>query len=488
VTPRTHDARRAIMSPMAPPDPGRSRSRARRAGEARRIEGLALLRSALPWRRRAGEQLLRRLLREEREDLDAVAGAHAHLAEHYERAGDLARAVAHCRAGLETEQADGGVSYETELRLAALLVATGQVGDSDEPERLLARTFEHGVVDSAEQWRYCVVRARLAALRGRPDEAAFFARVALHVREHDGPTYARHPEVGRVEADRGTVRDVRRLAAGGTAEAYDERLERHRRRDGSLEWDWSLVERLSLDAEQEARLQAVLAEAGAVLDDLRAAGFAADDLAAWARQKLRSAGAVRDAARVLVPWLDRAEHDEVRTHIAHALRDTRARRCATEPLLRLFAGLVGDDLDGEGPPPTEEAAARRRLKDAVGDALATLARDDHFAQVEALIRDRRHGQYRTYLLWALGHMEDPAAVDLALAMLEDDDVSMPALHALGDLRSERAEPVLRRIAAEPRPKRSARDDGADRARARIEAAERGLAKLEKARRASRSVP
>jgi len=155
---------------------------------------------------------------------------------------------------------------------------------------------------------------------------------------------------------------------------------------------------------------------------------------------------VKRAADVLLPWLDRATNADLEADIATALRDARARRYATEPLLRLFTDLIGDDLNGPGPPPTEEAGDRRRLETAVGDALATLARDDHFDQVEALIRDRQHGHYRAYLFSALGHMKNPAAVDLALDMLEDGEVSMPALYALSDLAPSARN---RRCAASP---------------------------------------
>ncbi len=221
-----------------------------------RIKGLTLLESPLPWRRKAGEALLHRLLRDYGDDPWEVAGAHAHLGEHYERQGDTARALHHYRACWEIEQQDGHISYETELKLAALLVATGEAVTSDEADRLLALKFEQGVVDSAEKWQYSVTRARLAALRGHANEAAFFARVALRVLERNEPVYAKHPDVGLVETDRATVREVKRIAAAGDAEAYDERIERYRRPDGQVEWDWSLVERLGSHPERQERLDA----------------------------------------------------------------------------------------------------------------------------------------------------------------------------------------------------------------------------------------
>lgn len=455
-------------------------------GDDLRVEGLDLLESRLPWKRKEGEELLDRVLRDHADDLWAVAGAHSHLADHYEAQGDVDRAVHHHRACLEAEQRAGNISHDTELKLAALLVATGEAAAGDEADRLLARRLGRGVAKSAEKWRYCVTRARLARLRGHADEAAFFARVALNVLARNEPVYARHPDIGLVDAGRGEIREVQRLAAGGHAEAYDERVERYRRPHGGVEWDWSLVERVARPAGARERLETLEAEAGAVVDDLRAAGFEVYDFFDWAQRKLPSAGAVRRAAAVLVPWLDRPVSPDLKATIARALRDTRARKLATGPLLRLFAELVGGDVDGEGPPPTAEAGARRRLKAAVGDALATLARDEHLDDVQRLVRDPRHGSYRACLFWALDYMKCPAAVDLAIDMLDDEQVGMVALHTLGTLRSERAEPVLRRIADEPRPR--GRSDAAERARTRVDVARKGLEKLERARAQGKARP
>jgi hypothetical protein len=83
-------------------------------------------------------------------------------------------------------------------------------------------------------------------------------------------------------------------------------------------------------------------------------------------------------------------------------------------------------------------------------------------------------------------MKNPEAVDLALEMLNDDEMHMPALRALADLRSERARQILEAIAAEEKPR--ARSDEDLLARVRIEVAERGLEKLEKARARGKSRP
>lgn len=94
------------------------------------------------------------------------------------------------------------------------------------------------------------------------------------------------------------------------------------------------------------------------------------------------------------------------------------------------------------------------LKDRLANALATLARDEHFDEIAELIRDPAYGEYRAYLFRALPYMKRPEAVDLALEMLNDDEMHLSALRALADLRSERARPVLEAIAAEKKARRA----------------------------------
>jgi sulfite reductase beta subunit-like hemoprotein len=103
-----------------------------------------------------------------------------------------------------------------------------------------------------------------------------------------------------------------------------------------------------------------------------------------------------------------------------------------------------------------------------------------------LIRDPGHGRYRAYLFWTLPYMKSDSAVDVALEMLDDDEMHLPALRALADLRSERALPVLEAIVRHPRPR--GRNDADERERTRIDIAQGGLEKLRKARAKGKSRP
>jgi hypothetical protein len=335
----------------------------------------------------------------------------------------------------------------------------------DEADELLDRARADGDTSlRSDRFRYALYRARLAARRGRRDEAAAFARGALWQIAEDarGPLLPHHPDVGRVDADNATAAELTRYAEGGEAERYDALVDDfHPPGGGEVQWHWSLIERLrpnpALPRRREAAIAAARRAAEPLLMELRAAGFPAYDLHELAHQRLPS----KRAAEILVTWLDRVDSPLARTQIAMALTDRKARAVATRPLLDLFAALPDD---------AEE-------KDRVAAALGTLARDDHFTEVAELVRDPRHGHYRHYLFWAVGYMKDPRAIDLCLELLGDEALGLSALRALADLRSERARPVLERIARESTTR--GRSDAAQRQRERVRIAQKGLGKLDR---------
>ncbi len=340
----------------------------------------------------------------------------------------------------------------------------------DEADELLDHARANGdAFFRADRFRYALYRARLAARRGRRDEAAAFAHGALwQVAEDEaGPQLPQHPDVGRVDADQDTVDELWRYAESGDAEGYDSHIDDYRSvGDGQVQWHWSLVEGLRPNHRIVARhhhdAEAARRAAEPLLMELRAAGFPAYDLADFARQRLPS----KKAAEILVKWLQRTDDSLTRTRIAMTLTDPKARSVATQPLLDLFRELT---------------ETNNVEKDRVAAALGTLARDEQFEQVAELVRDPRHGYYRMYLFWAIGYMKDPRAVDLCLDFLDDADpgMSLSALQALSSLKSERARPVLEHIAAEPTTRR--RGDDAQHQRDRVRIAQKGLEKLDRVR-------
>jgi HEAT repeat protein len=77
---------------------------------------------------------------------------------------------------------------------------------------------------------------------------------------------------------------------------------------------------------------------------------------------------------------------------------------------------------------------------AIGNALTVLATDAVFDEIVALARDRRYGRARERVAESLGNMKDDRAVDVLLELLDDEEVSLPAMRGLGRLgpRARRA--------------------------------------------------
>lgn len=451
-----------------------------------RLKALALLETHASDRRRAGASLLERLLAEYPDSRIEVAGAHCALARFREECGDVEQATAHYRETLRAEEG-AKVVHGAELLLAELIVRHEQRDAYREADDLLDRVIHRGSIFRSEQFRYAVARSRLATRRGDHDEASAFALGALDLFEHNRPVSSYHPDVGLARADGATLAELEAVAEQGAPEKVSDLVDRYRGADGAVRWDWSLVSRIR-HGKDDARLQAeddFHSACEPIVDELRRAGFDVYDFDDWVRSKLPSAAAADKAAQLLIGWFDRTSSLRVKTAIATALTDSRARRPATGPLIERFRELKSPDLNGTGKP-SEELGARRRLKDSLASALGTLARDDHFKDVAELIRDPGHGRYRAYLFWALPHMKHPGAVDLALEMLDDEEMHMSALRAVADLRSERGRAALEAIAGQPQPK--GRGAEAQLARARIDVAVRGLQKLEKARATGKSRP
>ncbi len=466
----------------------RKLSKARRASRAQylRLKALALLETSDAGRRATGVELLERVLSEYPEDRVEVAGAHRALARYYEERGDAERAAEHYRDTLRAQEGTN-VFHGAELLLAELIVRERLTDCYPEADALLDRVLESGPIFRSEQFRYAVARARLASRRGDDDEGAAFALGALDLFEHNEPVSSYHRNIGLIRADEATLSELKALARQGKPEAVSDLIDRYRGPNGAVRWDWSLVSRLR-GVPEGSRLQAqddFHAASEPLVDELRAGGLDVYDLSDWSSRKLPSAAAVKTAVPILLRWFDRTDNLQVKTAIATALTDARARKLAAGRLIEHFRQMKAPDLNGDDRP-TEVVGAQRALKDRLANALATLARDEHFDDVAELIRDPGHGGYRTYLFWALPYMNHPGAVDLALEMLDDDEMHVSALRALADLRSERGRPVLQAIAAEPKPR--GRSDEDRLARVRIEIAERGLEKLDKASARGKSRP
>lgn len=451
-----------------------------------RIKGLALLEADDPRVHQAGEELMRRVVSEYPDSTFDVSVAYEELADRAAAAGEIDAALELFRAEMRAELGTN-IRGTAELKLAELILGERRTDLLTEAEIALDSVLTDDPLLGGLRFRYAVARARLAALTDEPDEAAAFALGALHLADVDAPISSAHPTVGRVDADDRLFAELEALADQGDAGAVSPLIDDFRGTDGEVVWDWQLILRLRWTDDDPliAQQDAFRLEARPILEELRAAGIEVVDIEAFSLRQLPSAAAARDAAAILLRGIDRVSDLDVKAALVDALADRRVRAIATPALLEMFGAMRDPALNGHDRP-SEAVGAQRRLKSSLGDALARLARDEHFDTLAALLRDPAHGRYRQYLLWDIRHIKHPDTVNLVIELLDDEEVHLAALAALGDLCSERGEAVLTPFAMQTTPR--GRNDEAERTRSQIAIAQRGLEKLGKARASGKSRP
>lgn len=189
-----------------------SRARKRDRAQYLRIKALSLAESANNENRAAAGELYERLFTEHSDDELQVAMAHADKARWHRERGEHAEAARHYRRAVALEDTLTNLDSGADLDLAELLVELKQ--DLDEAEAMLDRAAAKDMPFTSQRWRWLVTDARLAASVGQRDRSAASARAALELLDDEAPDFSRHPGLGHLEADHGTVREIQRLAAG----------------------------------------------------------------------------------------------------------------------------------------------------------------------------------------------------------------------------------------------------------------------------------
>ncbi len=145
------------------------------------------------------------------------------------------------------------------------------------------------------------------------------------------------------------------------------------------------------------------------------------------------------AVPVLLEHLPRVHDKGIKEGIVRALTAKEARGKADTALVAEFRTV----------PPSLNANAG--LKWAIANALSVVATDAVFADVVALVKDKQHGKSREMLAVALGNMKNPAAVDVLIELLKDEEVAGHALMGLGKLKVQKARPHIENFLNHPKP-------------------------------------
>lgn len=175
-----------------------------------RIQGVTLATSPDRRARHAAGDLLQRVVEEFSDDELQVAMAHADLGRWHRESGRLSEAAEHFREAVAMEDRMGNLHTGSDLDLAEVLAETETA--PDEARALLDRARDSGLAFKSQRWRWFVTDARLAAQGGDDARKRESAREALSLLDDHAPDFARHPDLGHIETDRRTLKEVRRLA------------------------------------------------------------------------------------------------------------------------------------------------------------------------------------------------------------------------------------------------------------------------------------
>jgi HEAT repeat protein len=159
-----------------------------------------------------------------------------------------------------------------------------------------------------------------------------------------------------------------------------------------------------------------------------------------------------NAVPVLVRLLENGIEDErVAEGVVRALAVKEAKGVAGPALVSTFRRAPQD---------------RWTYKWAIGNTLYAVADEQVIPEIISLVRDRRHGRAREMLVETLGRFRTPDATAALIELVQENDLVLHAIRALGKHQAEEARDHIARYLNDPRP-------------AVKRAAERTLAKLNK---------
>lgn len=178
-----------------------------------RIKGLAL---AGAGNNDGAIELLRRVTAEYPDEWIQVAPAYESLGALLRAEGDLAGAEAALRSAIEASPTLNATTGEVRIALGEVVLESG-ASRADEVAQLLAESRDDGQLNTTV-FRWNVLSARLAALRGDAEAARIAAEGALALVDAP-PQFARHPTVGIARPSDELLAELERLARPSRAGA-----------------------------------------------------------------------------------------------------------------------------------------------------------------------------------------------------------------------------------------------------------------------------
>lgn len=188
--------------------------------------------------------------------------------------------------------------------------------------------------------------------------------------------------------------------------------------------DW-VARRDKAEQQRQFHVAKNRADAAELVEALRQEGFAIDGIADLFNQRHN----YQRAIPILLGWLPSISNSHVKQDVVRALS---VRKWATP---RVAPALVKEFESAEDDSGTG-------LRWTIGNALEAVADQSVHEDLIRLALDRRYGRAREMLVLALGRLSDDRSLGALLELLEDDEVSLMAMSALGKRKATVARPKL----------------------------------------------
>jgi hypothetical protein len=182
------------------------------------------------------------------------------------------------------------------------------------------------------------------------------------------------------------------------------------------------------EQQQRVSIENYLRAAEPVLRELGAKGFPVSTIGELRQSKAE----YRAAVPILLHWLSRVSDPQVKEDIVRTLSVPWAKPDAAPALIEEFR-----KAESEG------------IRWAIANGLEVTADDTVFGELARLVQDKGYGRAREMLVLALGNMQDPCAVTVLMALLDDEQMVGHAIMSLGKLKAPTARVRLKELTLHP---------------------------------------
>ena len=173
--------------------------------------------------------------------------------------------------------------------------------------------------------------------------------------------------------------------------------------------------------EHVLHMVAVKKDAGALLAELGRAGFKLEAI-----EDLYHKGYnYKVAIPILLTWLPKLSHPANKEMIITALRDKSAR------LYPDIGALLIEEFKRSDP-------SQEKLRDDIGFTLENVANDSIVHDMLEIAKDKKYGKTRRTVVMSLCKLKDSRVPTVLISLLDDMDVAISAIYALGKLKEKKA--------------------------------------------------